>query len=133
MGYRSQVAFCIKGQTEHITALLTTVRLTLADPPEDPCYSSLKVVHGEDGFSRIGMHEGYVKWYDSYPSVQYFEKVWDLARQDSQGDYVESVFSGAFIRIGEDDTDIETRYFGNDPYDLLGVERSICFGWGSPT
>jgi hypothetical protein len=129
MGYKSQVAFYIKGPTEHITTILTTIRLTLVDPPSDPSYCLLKVTHDNDGVSRICMYEADTKWYSSFEGVQYLEEVWDIAQQ-YEADYGE--LSGAFIRIGEDDKDIETRYFGADPYGLLSVYRTIEFGRGFP-
>ena len=51
----------------------------------------------ESGFYKISFCD--VKWYDSYPSVQNFNKVLNM--------YEDQDIPYSFIRIGEDTTDIE--------------------------
>jgi len=45
------------------------------------------------------------KWYDDYEDVQAYKRIWSYfeGRDD--------VFSGAFIRVGEDFEDVERHYF----------------------
>jgi hypothetical protein len=57
-----------------------------------------------------------VKWYDSYPDVQRFVKF--------LGEVQELEYQYEFIRIGEDDTDIESDSTG-DANHYLSVSRSI--------
>lgn len=60
-----------------------------------------------------------VKWYESYPEVDRFEAIWQMA-QTIDG------LSGRFIRLGEDDEDVESRGFGrDDPWDCMYVVRHI--------
>ena len=60
-----------------------------------------------------------VKWYSDYDDVRLFTRLWD------QFESREHEFSGGFARIGEDDEDAESKYFGNDPYDLVILSRAI--------
>lgn len=61
-----------------------------------------------------------VKWYDSYPDVQLFKELWGaLSKIDGA--------SGQFVRVGEEDGDIETMTFGDNTYDLVDVTTSISF------
>ena len=62
------------------------------------------------------MHEA--KWYEAFPEVQAVMKVWELAislneTERREGEYER--FSGVFLRIGEDNTDVEEESFG-DPW-----------------
>lgn len=58
------------------------------------------------------------KWYDNYTDVQMFTQLSDLLRDDEDIDT-------AYIRVGEDDTDVETTYSGDNPYDLLELHRYV--------
>jgi hypothetical protein len=60
-----------------------------------------------------------IKWYPSYPEVQRAEAIWELAKA-MEG------LSGKFIRLGEEDDDIEQHIFGNDYPDMY-VLRDIDF------
>lgn len=59
------------------------------------------------------------KWYESYPDIQAFEVIWSTFREAYESGEDKPKIDGAFIRIGEDDDDVERRYFGDDPYDLV--------------
>lgn len=77
------------------------------------------------------------KWYPSYEYVRAYERVFDHFRTlcDDSAVEVPSNYEGAFVRIGEEDNDIETRYFGDDPYRLASVQRAIDSpydGYGAP-
>ena len=68
------------------------------------------------------------KWYEDFSDVQahkavfrHFEELYD----NFPNEHPYNLLSGAFARIGEDDNDTETSYWGNDPYDLLSVQRMI--------
>jgi hypothetical protein len=71
-----------------------------------------------------------VKWYDSFPEVQAVMKIWNLAMDlNEEPEEGGAKFSGIFLRIGEDNTDVEEESFG-DPwaYDPPYVSRAIVFG-----
>lgn len=117
MGYTSQVVFAARGPKENIIAAITTWRLNLEHPEE------LKNVLGElnlneDGNEYILTFQANCKWYAPYLDVQMFEALFDLLRED---DLVET----AFIRAGENDDDTETRYSGNNPYELASLRREV--------
>ena len=68
-----------------------------------------------------------VKWYESYPEVQAFDAFWEkfceLADEsEEEGDPV--CWACEFIRIGENDDDIETKA-SNEAEWLMQVQRSI--------
>ena len=48
------------------------------------------------------------KWYPDYPDVQAWNKLWD-SMQEIEG------ISGYFVRVGEEQADIEEMEFGDDP------------------
>ena len=77
---------------------------------------------GEDYFSWDDKHRvlkfsaNSVKWYDSYPDVDLFTKFLTEVR-DLEYEY-------EFLRIGEDDNDVESDYTG-DAENYMYVERTI--------
>ena len=36
---------------------------------------------------------------------------------------------GAWCRIGEESDDVEERYFGNDPYEMVQISRQVIVDW----
>lgn len=56
-----------------------------------------------------------VKWYDSFDEVQSFTALMDMIGKDYE-DYIHA----AYIRIGEEEGDVETRY-ENEGYELARV------------
>ena len=54
-----------------------------------------------------------VKWYDTFDEVISFNALIDLAES-----YEDEAIDAAYIRIGEDEGDVETRYI-NDGYELV--------------
>jgi hypothetical protein len=68
------------------------------------------------------------KWYEDYADVQAHAIIFDHFRQlydDFPNELPYLRLTGAFARIGEDDDDIKTDYWGNDPHELLSIRRSI--------
>jgi hypothetical protein len=67
-----------------------------------------------------------VKWYEGFPEIDETEKIFQMAhdmeevdgheRAKNQEPKDDFMFSGIFLRIGEEHTDIEEKHFG-DPYD----------------
>lgn len=119
MGYSSQVVFAARGAKVHVIAALTTWRLESKHPEalgsvlEDLCLA-------EDEDDYLLTFQANCKWYLAYPDVQMFEALFDLLRND------EEFIDTAFIRVGEDANDTETRYSGAEPYDLCSLQCSAC-------
>ena len=117
MGYRSDVvALLYTNKPEHVPLL--KLWLT-ANFPLKTFEKSIK------WFGRgIILKEEHVKWYSDYPEVQEFV---DATRKFvKEFCEAEGAFDGAyeFMRIGEDDDDIESDCCGDYDY-LLSLERSI--------
>lgn len=68
------------------------------------------------------------KWYTDYEDVQAHVKIFQHFEElygSSLNEPPHSLLCGAFGRIGEDVNDIKTRYWGDEPYELLSIQRSI--------
>lgn len=113
MGYRSQVY--LKTTTEG-----WVIMKKFNDSIEDRDYQPLdgaEVNKTESGFYKISFYD--IKWYDSYISVQNFNKVLRM--------YDEQDIPYSFIRLGEDTEDIEHRrnYPDDMPYEIECFEPVI--------
>ena len=118
MGYRSDVqALIYPAGGEHnllnYDKLKTLMNTTFKDVSE---------AWGDDYFTWDDHHRvlkfsaNSVKWYDSYPDVAKFTKFLTEVR-DLEYEY-------EFLRIGEDDNDVESDYTG-DAENYMYVERTI--------
>lgn len=113
MGYRSQIV--LKTTTEGYI-LCQKFDDSIKNTEEKPL-DGLTIKRTASGFYKIS-HD-YIKWYDSYPSVNNFNKM--LVMLEEQ----EIPFT--FIRIGEDDGDVDTQYNYTDdmPDELSDVGVNI--------
>ena len=73
-----------------------------------------------------------VKWYDDYDDVKCHHKLMEMASEyiNSQRDNDKIKFttiSYGFVRIGEENDDIETEYDGDEGWDLIYPVRKIDF------
>ena len=125
MGYRSEVCMTIYGETEQdmrdLKVMMDTAGIDL-DGHWSPGHWGIN-----DEFFSFHVHE--VKWYEAFPEVQAVMKVWELAISLNETERKEGEserFSGMFLRIGEDNTDVEEDSFG-DPWakDCPYVNRYI--------
>lgn len=121
MGYRSNVTFIIAGEPDKIKAFMVEQRLVLKAPDVGWDLWSELQQFGKDGVAYIVFQNESVKWYESYGDVQFFSKFFNAATTEND-------FCCAFVRIGEDDNDIETNYAGSNPYDLVRVIRTTEVG-----
>lgn len=117
MGYRSDVvALLYTNKPEHLPLL--KLWLT-ANFPMKEFENSIK------WFDRgIILKEEHVKWYDEYDEVKLFNSAtYKFVEEFCEG---KGAFDGAyeFMRIGENDDDIESDSCGDYDY-LLSCERSI--------
>lgn len=100
MGYRSEVAICIRAEDEE--KFLSTLE------PNDKDWDTRK-----ESESSIVFHWEWVKWYESYPVTQKIESA-----MRSLADY-------HFIRIGEDYEDVVEEFEGCGLDFGLGISRCI--------
>ena len=122
MGYRSDGAIRIAGPKDRMLAELGALALLGDEHIRDALKELIVEADGEDE-AVLGLDYSGWKWYDSYSSIQAFEKIWDLF-ENVEDDEQTPVFSGAFIRFGENDDDTEYRTFGDEGWELLECRRS---------
>lgn len=128
MGYRSEVAYKIAfNMKEDFWGFIAEAKL---DPETSLCFDEDS--WGKEYFEvdeekyEIRFLADSVKWYDEYPEVKCHQALWDKAEErDEEGIEVD----GAWCRIGEESDDVDERYFGNDPYEMVRVSRQIVVDW----
>lgn len=129
MGYRSVVGIVFKRESDEaptIPELITFAKVKDVLPANYFEEKWDESVYGWDD-NKFVFHIEDVKWYDAYPEIQVMEKFFDFVEdmnQDGEGD-VRDWYSGSFARIGEENSDIEEKSFGPDPWDQLYVVRSL--------
>jgi hypothetical protein len=108
MGYRSEVAYVIK--FEDITQRDAFVTLMLAK--NDPVVTEAvnDTAHDQTDDPIITFRAGDVKWCDEYTDVQVHHQMMRDATELYEAEW-------RFVRIGEDNNDIEVHEEGND-YEL---------------
>ena len=120
MGYRSEVAIMMYGTDEEM-AVVKAVYDRLYSALDAETKETVDYFMGDDnnGFSEDGFHfhAEDIKWYDGYAHIEFFKEFFN------EGD--DSGASCEFIRIGEENDDIETDYTGDDNEYRLGVTRLI--------
>ena len=132
MGYYSDVCMAVRAPKEWLIAEVATLRLT-GDEARQQALDELTLIEDGKDFAILYLHDN-CKWYDSYSDVAAIEAVWSH--------FVEALELGespdgagledprrdidmAFVRVGEDYNDVETRYHGSDPYGLVCLDHSI--------
>ena len=138
MGYRSDVRMVIQGPKELILAGFAALALTGDSVMQEALKEwdlkedGVQVTVGEPdtplAVAILGRGGANWKWYDDYGDVRAHIAIFDHFRQlydDFPNELPYLWLTGAFARIGEDNNDIETDYWGNDPYELLSIQRSI--------
>jgi hypothetical protein len=135
MGYRSDVAYTIRFRKEEDYRLF--ILEAKANPETAGCFppndgSLFEECELNDQKFRIDFRAESTKWYDTFPEVAMHEKLiaqaeeWchdDTAAARSGPDAYRLGF--VFVRIGEDDNDVERSEGGNNAYDWLHVRREI--------
>ena len=122
MGYRSNITMVIHGKEEDVLGLWAQFRLKnpYDNALNDPLGTGSTTIRKEGANAIITFQAEDWKWYGDFPDVQRVEALWDFFNK-KQGD--EYPLDGIFIRIGENDDDVETRTFGENG--LARVRRSI--------
>lgn len=120
MGYYSQVKYTIVGPEAAMTAALVQFRLTHQFAPEDNPLNPDRMRISKCGDQLVIHFEvDSWKWYDGFPDSDAHRALWDFF--DGLED--ENI-TGQFVRLGENDDDVETKEIGY-PDGLVEVERSI--------
>ena len=138
MGYRSDVRMVIQGPKELILAGFAALALTGDSVMQEALKEwdlredGVRTTAGEPdtplAAAILGRGGTNWKWYDDYGDVQAHTAIFDHFQQlydDFPNELPYLWLNGAFARIGENDDDIETDYWGNDPYELMFIRRSI--------
>lgn len=107
MGYRSEVSAIIYGDADVVRALLAAARLQ-GNKALDEFEDHIELKTNEHRLE-IELNLSAVKWYSEIPNV----KDWQLLTQEAE----EMGLKYEFLRVGEDDTDVEHLYSDdNDQY-----------------
>lgn len=148
MGYRSDVRIVIRGPKELMLREFASLRVTgddtmraaldewvvMEDKPivYRPIPTEEATIKIDAAVAVLGKGGVDWKWYPDYADVRAHESVWshfqglyDGDKGDNNLELDPGLLDGAFVRIGEDDNDIETRHFGDDGYDLAAAQRYI--------
>jgi hypothetical protein len=140
MGYRSDVAYTIRFKDEESYRLfiLEAKALDLGRCFTDNESHWDEAVCNDTQF-RIDFAVNDVKWLTSYPDVDRHSQLIELAGDWAAGDTdrgLKDEVTGhnayrigyAFVRVGEDFSDVEEAYGGYGEYDWLSVRREIVAG-----
>ena len=134
MGYRSEVAIGIRMKPDTVSGqdyldkknLWNTfvaeckARHPLAFDNKDLCFTIF------DNKRTMGFTQYELKWYNTYPDVQAFMGVIDIAKEYNE-QYKEAIFDTAYVRVGEEPDDVEVDYEGSgwemfEPYSAISGE-----------
>jgi hypothetical protein len=130
MGYRSNGLWVIKGPVKDVITAWMSCRITIKEPKsefEDTSFEDFELYRvSDEAYIRFSYEDW--KWYEDYPSVQFYNQVWGHLKT------FEEHISGRRIRVGESDDDVDDESFGADIVEI-GVSRSIYndeFEYGEP-
>ena len=120
-GYRSEVAIMIYGTDEEMAVVKAVYDrpYSALDAETKESVDYLMGYYTTNGFSEEGFrfHAEDIKWYDGYAHIEFFKEFFN------DGD--DSGAACEFIRIGEENDDIETDYIGDDNEYRLEISRTI--------
>ena len=136
MGYRSDVAYTIRFTTDDERAkqsFYTFLAEAKAKAATAPCFGeevrSWSEFTVDEGRLRISFFANDVKWYETYPDVKCHEALIELADEWANDEDNHSEIAYMFVRIGEENDDIEEKQGGEYDFDWLRVCRSIDRDW----
>jgi hypothetical protein len=147
MGYRSEVQIRVYGDEAEVIAFVAAEKLRgspkgLAYHPLDPPdtewtfeYRDLYKFDEDEDLSRyikpkqgqlmISFSFAEVKWYPSYPEVEYWEGMFSRIVDTKNS------LCGEFVRVGEEHTDVVIEHYGDDCRYFL--DATVIFEDDSPT
>jgi hypothetical protein len=117
MGYRSDVTAVIYGDARDIekyNVLKTLMNTTFKEAYDE--WDSCAIWHDEKGVLEFNIED--VKWYEAYPDVFAFLTMLENLQKIEGYNY-------EFVRVGEQDDDIERQSDGNQCEYVIHVCRSI--------
>jgi hypothetical protein len=135
MGYRSDVAYTIRFTSDHDEknkqSFFTFLAEAKARAATAACFLEREWVEFvvDEARFRINFACDDVKWYESYPDVACHEALIALANEWVNDEDNNSGIAYKFVRIGEDDDDIEQKEGGDADWDWVQVERTIRRDW----
>ena len=142
MGYRSDVAIKIYGNKEKLQKVKDFADAELEKLTADDTESVLSLIESstesldrhvwdfdDEDEASFFLFVEWVKWYDGYPAVEYFNSIFAKAEEigeadDTETDDEDKLF-GEFVRMGEDSDDNEERRFNTNGDDQVTIRRSI--------
>ena len=144
MGYRSDVAIKIYGNKEKLQKVKDFADAELEKLTADGTESVLSLIESstesldrhvwdfdDEDEASFFLFVEWVKWYDGYPAVEYFNSIFAKAEEIGEeedtetDDDVDLTLYGEFVRIGEDSDDNEERRFNTVGEDQVTIRRSI--------
>jgi hypothetical protein len=135
MGYRSDVAYTIRFNSDHDEnnkqSFFTFLAEAKAKAATAACFLEREWVEFvvDEARFRINFAVDGVKWYESYEDVKCHEALLDLAAEWANDEDNNSGIGFMFVRVGEENDDVEQRYGGEYDHGWLDVHRSISRDW----
>ena len=133
MGYRSDVAYTIRFTDDHDTNNVQSFYTFLAEAKSKPeCAIALSEVVVSNKHQAFYFTANDVKWYESFPDVASHHALIDLAKDWAQGAHegkLHCTIGVVFVRIGENNDDIEEIMDGHYGYDWITVRRELNTDW----
>ena len=125
MGYRSEVKIAVYGDNEkfdkYVDSVLSVDALKAADAEyllhEDRDFASLTItqLNEHEKIAVLEFHD--IKWYESYPDIQLFERFYLEAEENG--------LNSEYARVGESHDDNEVVQYGDDLRYVLDIDRSV--------
>ena len=135
MGYRSDVAYTIRFNSDHDEKNKQSFYTFLAEAKSKaataPCFVGREWLDLEidEARHRINFACDDVKWYESYEDVKCHEALIELAAEWANDEDNHSEIAYSFVRIGEETDDIEKKNGGDYDWGWVQVSRSIERDW----
>jgi hypothetical protein len=135
MGYRSDVAYTIRFNSDHdennkqsfFTFLAEAkARAATAACFNEPDWSEFVV---DEKRLRINFSADDVKWYPDFDDVKCHMALLDLAAEWAHDEDNNSGIAYMYVRIGEENDDIEEKCGGDYDFDWMQINRSISRDW----
>lgn len=148
MGYRSEVAIIVQmdrpeRDVKHSDKTIKDWHLFISELKANPkCEKAMKELTKESGLIDYGgidmkncslyAHFEDMKWYGSYSEVQSFQAILDIAQEYIDQTKHQFKMSACFIRVGEEDGDLERDAWGEEGYDLAYISSpTIQMDWNA--
>ena len=135
MGYRSDVAYTIRFNSDHDEnnkqSFFTFLAEAKSKAATAACFLESEWVEFQidEARFRINFAADGVKWYESYADAQCHEALIELANEWVNDEDNNSGIAYMFVRVGEENDDVEQKYGGEYDHGWLDVHRSISRDW----